>query len=62
MAQYFCLHEIFHHLAVSEKDISHNHHPDQRIISWYHIYPVFMVKEHARLARRSVNRENFKSN
>ena len=50
MAQYFCLHEIFHHLAVSEKDISHNHHPDQRITGGYHLYPIFLVEEYARVA------------
>ena len=50
MAQYFCLHEFFHHLAVSEKDISHNHNPDQRIPGGYHIYPIFLVKEYATVA------------
>jgi hypothetical protein len=55
MAQYFCLHEFFHHLAVSEKDFSHNYNPHQRFSRRYYLHTVFMVKEHVAAAGRPVD-------
>jgi hypothetical protein len=43
---------IFHHLALSEKNLSNHHRVSDAVTHWYHLYTDIMVEERYDPARR----------
>jgi hypothetical protein len=48
--------QFFHHLALSETNISHHHRFNYTVFNWHYLYTNFMAEQHGVIERRPVER------